>query len=160
MILWDLHRPRRARHVAARAPRVPQLVEAVPLPPLELANADRVHTRCPGIVPDLLPRPEHKALRNIKRLHLRFRSAHRLLPRQRGWPQVDLACTAPWLQPHYRAFTATTGRSAPVPRGTLPLTVSAAWGPPSRGQITGITASPPLPRPQCLHFPARAPTTL
>src|SRR5260370_25569658 len=156
MILWYLHRPHRARHVAARAHPVPQLVEAVPLPLLELANADRVHTRCPGIVPDLLPRPEPKALRNIKRLHRRFRSAHRLLPRQRGWPQVDLACTAPWPRPHYRAFTATPGRSAPVPRATLPLTVSAAWGPPSRGQITGITGWPPVSRRQVLQFRASA----
>src|SRR5271169_982041 len=32
----------------------------------------------------------------------------------------DLACPAPWLRPHYRAFIATTGRSASVPRiGTL-----------------------------------------
>jgi len=38
------------------------------------------------------------------------------------------------LQPHYRTFTTTTGRSAPAPRGTLPLTVSAARGPPSRSQ--------------------------
>jgi hypothetical protein len=38
----------------------------------------------------------------------------------------------PSLHPHYRGFTATR-RSAPLPRiGTLPLAVSAAWGPPSR----------------------------
>ena len=44
-------------------------------------------------------------------------------------------CPAPSLRPHYRALTATTGRSAPVPRiGTLPLAVSAACGSPSRGQ--------------------------
>ena len=131
MILWYLHRPHRAGHVAARAHPVPQFVEAVPLPLLELADADRVHTRCSGIVTDLLPRLEHEALRNLKRLHLRFRSAHRLLPRQRGWPQVDLACTAPWLRPHYRAFPAT--RAVPPlcpavlcpsrcpPLGVLPL---------------------------------------
>src|SRR6266545_8411911 len=39
----------------------------------------------------------------------------------------------PSLQPHYRAFTTTTRRSAPLPRiSTLPLTVSAAWGSPFR----------------------------
>src|SRR5213078_3399138 len=39
----------------------------------------------------------------------------------------------PSLQPRYRAFTTTTRRSAPLPRtGTLPLTVSAAWGSPFR----------------------------
>ena len=44
-------------------------------------------------------------------------------------------CPAPSLRPHYRALTATTGRSAPVPRiGTLALAVSAACGSPSRGQ--------------------------
>ena len=45
-------------------------------------------------------------------------------------------CPAPSLRPHYRALTATTGRSAPVPRiGTLPLAVFAACGSPSRGQL-------------------------
>ena len=43
----------------------------------------------------------------------------------------DLACTAPSLQPDYRAFVTTTSRPVPVPRGTLPLAVSAAWSPPS-----------------------------
>ena len=44
-------------------------------------------------------------------------------------------CPAPSLRPHYRALTATTGRSAPVPRiGTLPLAVFAACGSPSCGQ--------------------------
>ena len=52
------------------------------------------------------------------------RSICRLLPRR-----VDLHttvnCPAPSLRPHYRALTATTGRSAPVPRiGTLALAVS------------------------------------
>ena len=44
-------------------------------------------------------------------------------------------CPAPSLRPHYRALTATTGRSAPVPRiGTLALAVFAACGSPSCGQ--------------------------
>ena len=44
-------------------------------------------------------------------------------------------CPTPSLRPHYRALTATTGRSAPVPRiGTLALAVFAACGSPSRGQ--------------------------
>ena len=44
----------------------------------------------------------------------------------------DLTYPAPSLQPHYRAFIATTGRSAPVPRiGTLPLVVFDTWGSPS-----------------------------
>ena len=57
-----------------------------------------------------------------------------LLPWRVG-PGLTLVCTAPWLQPHYRTFFATMSRPAPVPRlGTLPLAVSAARGPPSRGQ--------------------------
>jgi len=45
----------------------------------------------------------------------------------------DLTCTTPSLQSHYRTFITTTGRPAPVPRiGTLPLTVFAACGSPSR----------------------------
>ena len=45
-------------------------------------------------------------------------------------------CPAPSLRPHYRALTATTSRSAPVPRiGTLALAVFAACGSPSRGQL-------------------------
>ena len=58
---------------------------------------------------------------------------------------MTLVCTAPSLQPHYRTFTATTGRPAPVPRlGTLPLTVRAACGPPSRSQ-QGTVAPPAWP---------------
>src|SRR5271157_2536581 len=45
----------------------------------------------------------------------------------------DLACPAPWLGPHYRAFIATTGWSASVPRiGTLPHVALATRGSPSR----------------------------
>ena len=54
----------------------------------------------------------------------------------------DLTCTAPSLQPDYRALITTTSRPAPVPRGTLPLAVSAAWGPPSRGQQAGQLPGP------------------
>ena len=56
-----------------------------------------------------------------------------LLPRRVDL-QTTVNCPAPSLRPHYRALTATTSRSAPVPRiGTLPLAVSAACGSPSRG---------------------------
>ena len=58
------------------------------------------------------------------RVLLRNRSLH-----------TTVNCPAPSLRPHYRALTATTGRSAPVPRiGTLALAVFAACGSPSRGQ--------------------------
>ena len=100
----------------------------------EQADADRVHARRPVIGPDLLPRLHDEALTDLKRLHLRLGPGPRLLPWRVG-PGLTLVCTAPSLQPHYRTFPATTSRPAPVPRlGTLPLTVFAARGPPSRGQ--------------------------
>src|SRR5262249_13921178 len=53
---------------------------------------------------------------------------HRLLLFPVGqWPRPNNA--VPSLQPHYRAFDATTGCSAPAPRfGTLALAVGAACG--------------------------------
>jgi hypothetical protein len=43
----------------------------------------------------------------------------------------DLACPVPSLQPHYRAFIATTNWSASVPRiGTLPHVAVATRGSP------------------------------
>ncbi len=62
----------------------------------------------------------------------------------------------PSLQPHYRAFIATTRRSVPLPcTGTLPLTVSAAWGSPfdrpasthQTGTITARGSHVPCQRP-------------
>ena len=68
---------------------------------------------------------------------------------------MTLVCPAPWLQPHYRAFLATTGRPAPVPRlGTLPLAVSAARGPPSCDQAA--TPRPTASGRQVLLFHASA----
>jgi hypothetical protein len=67
-------------------------------------------------------------------LHLRLGCLQRLLPRRVGLG-LPLVCAAPWLQPHYRAFIATTSRPVPVPRiGTLPLAVVATWGTPLRDQ--------------------------
>src|SRR5215813_13711030 len=68
---------------------------------------------------------------------------------------MTLVCTAPSLQPHYRTFLTTTSRPVPVPRlGTLPLAVSAACGPPSRGQ--GNLPRPPVSGRQVLLFHASA----
>src|SRR5579863_591703 len=54
-----------------------------------------------------------------------FALSMRLLPSPVGLT-TELNNAAPSLQPHYWAFTATTGRSAPVPRiGTLTLVGSA-----------------------------------
>ena len=100
----------------------------------ELGDADSVHARRTVVGPDLLPRLKHEAFGNFKRLHLRLGSRPRLLPRRVGLG-LTLVCPAPSLRPHYRTLIATTGRSAPVPRiGTLPLTVTAAWGLPLAGR--------------------------
>ena len=138
MLLWYADRPHRPRQVAARGHPVPQLVEVVPLLAAELGDAHGVHARRPSVGPDLLPRLVDEALGYLKRLHLRLRPACRLLP-LRVDLQVTLVCPAPSLQLHYRAFIATTSRSAPVPRiGTLPLAVLAACGPPSRGPVAWL----------------------
>ena len=89
---------------------------------------------------------------NFKRLQLLPRSICRFLPRRVDL-QTTVNCPAPSLRPHYRALTATTSRSAPVPRiGTLPLAVSAACGSPSRGQ----KPRPSLSQRQVLLFHASA----
>ena len=86
-----------------------------------------------GISPPGAPRTVHDPLEShgsrcsavaLERLCL----VHGLLPFPVGqWPRPNNA--APSLQPHYRAFDATTGCSAPAPRfGTLALAVGAACG--------------------------------
>ena len=134
MILRYLHAPHRTREIAPRGHPVPQLVEIVPQLLGEQAGTDRVHARRPVVGPDLLPRLNDEALVDHGRLHLGPGPGPWLLPLRVG-PGLTLVCTAPSLRPHYRTLTATTSRPAPVPRlGTLPLAVSAARGPPSRGQ--------------------------
>ena len=89
---------------------------------------------------------------------IRDRPGPRLLPLRVG-PGLTLVCTAPSLQPHYRTFTATTSRPAPVPRlGTLPLAMSTACGPPSRGHGDNNASVnwPPLSGRQVLLFHASA----
>src|SRR5689334_12198915 len=99
-------------------------------------------------------RPIDEALADLQRLHFRPGPGRGLLPLRVG-PRLALVCTAPSLQPHYRAFLTTTGRPAPVPRlGTLPLAVSAACGPPSRSQDN--LSWPPLSGRQVLLFHASA----
>ena len=158
MILRYLHRPHRAREIAARAHPVPQLVEVVPLRAAELGDADGVHARRSVVGPDLLPRLVNEALVDLKRLHLR-RSVRPSAPPLEGLTSGDLTCPAPSLQPHYRTFIATTSRSAPVPRiGTLPLAVSPlgvlplATGPANRTDIVRSSVS----RRQVLLFHASA----
>ena len=135
MILRYLNRSHRPREIAPRRHPIPQLVEVVHLVGREIVDAHSVHARRSTVRSDLLPRLENETLPNFKRLQLLLlRSICRFLPRTVGL-QTTLNCPAPSLRPHYRALTATTGRSAPVPRiGTLALAVFAACGSPSRGQ--------------------------
>ena len=135
MILRYLNGSHRPGEIAPRGHPIPQLVEVVHLVGCEIVDAHSVHARRCTVRSDLLPRLENKTLRNFKRLQLLLlRSICRLLPRRVDL-QTTLNCPAPSLRPHYRALTATTGRSAPVPRvGTLALAVFAACGSPSRGQ--------------------------
>ena len=136
MIFRYLNRSHRPREIAPRGHPIPQLVEVVHLLGREIVDAHSVHTRRSTVRSDLLPRLEHETLRNFKRLQLLLlRSICRFLPRRVDL-QTTLNCPTPSLRPHYRALTATTGRSAPVPRiGTLALAVFAACGSPSRGQL-------------------------
>ena len=135
MILRYLNRSHRPREIAPRRHPIPQLVEVVHLVGREIVDAHSVHARRSTVRSDLLPRLEHETLPNFKRLQLLLRSICRLLPRRVDL-QTTVNCPAPSLRPHYRALTATTGRSAPVPRiGTLALAVFAACGSPSRGQL-------------------------
>ena len=135
MILRYLNGSHRPREIAPRRHPIPQLVEVVHLVGREIVDAHSVHARRSTVRSDLLPRLEHETLSNFKRLQLLLlRSICRFLPRRVDL-QTTVNCPAPSLGPHYRALTATTGRSAPVPRiGTLALAVSAACGSPSRGQ--------------------------
>ena len=135
MILRYLNRSHRPREIAPRGHPIPQLVEVVHLVGCEIVDAHSVHARRSTVRSDLLPRLENETLANFKRLQLLLlRSICRFLPRGVDL-QTTLNCPTPSLRPHYRALTATTGRSAPVPRiGTRPLAVSAACGSPSRGQ--------------------------
>src|SRR6478672_12774603 len=132
MVLRYLHRPHRPREIAPRGHPIPQQVEVVLFPGGEFGDADSVHARRTVVGPDFLPRLKHEAFGDFKRLHLRLGSDPRLLPRRVGLG-LTLVCPVPSLRSHYRTLIATTDRSAPVPRvGTLPLTVAAAWGSPSR----------------------------
>ena len=135
MILRYLNGSHRPREIAPRGHPIPQLVEVVHLVGCEIVDAHSVHARRCTVRSDLLPRLENETLRNFKRLQLLLlRSICRLLPRRVDL-QTTVNCPTPSLGPHYSALTATTSRSAPVPRiGTRPLAVSAACGSPPRSQ--------------------------
>jgi len=92
---------------------------------LALASLDLA---CRNLVPAFPQRSPPRLLTTAACGGLRSAPDCRLLPFPVGqWPRPNNA--APSLQPHYRAFDATTGCSAPAPRfGTLALAVGAACG--------------------------------
>src|SRR6201981_2941328 len=103
---------------------MPELVEVTRQVALELRNRLSIHASRSLVGLHTLEGLPDFLLRDLERLCL----VHGLLPFPVGqWPRPNNA--APSLQPHYRAFDATTGCSAPAPRfGTLALTVGAACG--------------------------------
>ncbi len=161
MILRYLNRPHRRGHVTTRAHPVPQLIEEIPLAALEHGGAYGVHARRSALGPNLLPRLEHEALANLKRLHRRLCSPHQLLPDQRvgvwvSWPARPLRSSpitgpSPLLRagPPLRLAVLCPRRFLP-PR-VLPL---AAKGPPAPrlGRRYRDTGSPlPCQRPRRAH---------
>src|ERR1700739_4847446 len=106
------------------AQRIAEFVEVAREVGLELRNRLPIHASRSLVGLHTLEGLPDFPLRDLERLCL----VHGLLPFPVGpWPRPNNA--APSLQPHYRAFDATTGCSAPAPRfGTLALTVGAACG--------------------------------
>src|ERR1700745_3049346 len=115
--------PRRRKVAPCRQP-IPELVEVARKVGLKLRNRLSVHASRSLVGLHTLEGFPDFPLRDLERLCL----VHGLLPFPVGqWPRPNNA--APSLQPHYRAFDATTGCSAPAPRfGTLALAVGAACG--------------------------------
>ena len=103
---------------------IPELVEVARKVGLELRNRLSVHSSRSLVGLHTLEGFPDLPLGDRERLCL----VHGLLPLPVGpWPRLNNA--APSLQPHYRAFVATTGCSAPARRvGTLALAVAAACG--------------------------------
>jgi hypothetical protein len=154
----------RRRHVAARRQPVPEFVEVPFQVPLELR--DRLAIDAGGTLVGLDPqvRLPDRSFGN----HERLRRTHRLLPADAGWPPNPSGRPVPFAPPALPGLTATTRRSAPVPRiathpsRCLPLGVL-AWRP-AAGQhrATGRAAhrddrfprSTPEPEPSSRHLHA------
>ena len=117
MILRYLHRPHRAREVASRAHPDSTACRGYPSPPPRTRSMLTASTPgAPRLARTFSHAPIDEALVDLKRLHLRLRSHPRLLPRDdshRVGLGLTVDCPAPSLQPHYRAFIATTSRSRP-----------------------------------------------
>jgi hypothetical protein len=123
--LRDVHPAHRRRHVAARRQPLPELVEVVGEPHLEVLDRLPIHSSrsLVGLAFTCLKASQTSRFG----MSNGFASVMRLLPSPVGRPP-GLNTTAPSVRRHYSAFTPTTSCSAPVLRiGTLILMVSAIW---------------------------------
>src|SRR5665811_1814916 len=133
--LGYLHRSDRSREIATRRHSVPQFVETVLHPLLELFDRHAVGPGRSAVLLHLQPRIPHQPLGDVIRLALQLRLTHATPSlsvdhiRSPGRPRPF----APQPTAIRGRITATTGESASATRvGTQPLTDSAAWGSPSR----------------------------
>ena len=109
--LRNVHPAHRWRHIAARRQPIPELVEVIGEPTLELLDRLPVHSSRSLVGLHTLEGLPDLPLRDVERLCL----DQRLLPSPVGrLPRLNT--TAPSVQRHYSAFNPTTGCSAPVPR--------------------------------------------
>src|SRR5664280_2313852 len=134
-LLGDFHRPDRSGEIAARRHAIPQPVEVVFQPLLELLDRHPVGPGRSTVPLHLQPRIPHQVLGDVLRLALQLRLTHAIPSlsvdhiRAPGRPRPF----APQPTAIRRRITATPRESASAPRvGTQPLTDSAAWGSPSR----------------------------
>ena len=161
MIFRYLHRPHRPREVAPRSSSGSTACRGCPSP--RAANSVMLTASTPGAPLFARTFSHASIIPGAWRSQTTSPSAcgPSSAPPPQGWRRGDLACPAPSLRPHYRAFTATTSRSAPVPRsvlcpsrfrplGVLPLATSGA-----QAHLTGgleTTGSPvPCQRPRRAH---------
>src|SRR5664280_1830833 len=133
--LGYLHRSDRTREIATRRHAVPQFVETVLQPLLELFDRHAVGPGRSAVPLHLQPRIPHQPLGDVIRLALQPRLTHATPSlsvdhiRSPGRPRPF----APQPTAIRGRITATTGESAGASGiGTLPLTDSAAWSSPSR----------------------------
>src|SRR5919201_2669076 len=113
VLLGYFDRPYRRREVTPRGEPIPELVEVPLQVPLKRLDRLAVDTGRTIIGLDALVRfPDHP-FGNRKRLVLRLRFAHRLLPPRGGWPSNEPEQPAPFALPALPGFIARTRRSVP-----------------------------------------------
>ena len=165
----DLDRPHRRRHVAPRAKPIPELVEVPRQVRLERLDRLLVDTRSPPVGLHPQPRLPDQPLRNRKRLAVRLRLAHRLLPRASRLTDQQARMTRPLRSaritgPHryYEAVRPCAPHRYSAPHGfrrlgcSLPRTTAGrccTTGRP-RARDDRFPRSTPKPRPSSRHLHA------